>query len=495
MSVPAEQGSYPRDREQAGLGTLQRQLICPICLEVFTKPVVILPCQHNLCRKCANDLYQPSLFQVGSGGRFRCPSCSQEVVLDRHGVYGLQRNLLVENIIDVYKQESTSSRSTSSKPAGQPTCEEHDGEKVNIYCVTCQVPTCSLCKVFGAHNTCQVAPLTQVYQQQKAELIEGVSSLVASNGQVQAFINELEVTCKNVEENCKTQKQTVCERFDRMLAILEERRRIMTQRITDEQEERTGHAHSLVRSYGESVETNTKLVETAMVTMQDPEMAAFVKTAKDLIVKVNEASSTCIVETLEPGYENMDHYRVNFNAEKRALYKLDFIKVEEEGEPEPETECEPVLDLEPEPVLEQATVLEPVALPVLVQELEPESVPQPVLVPVLMEDLQTEPEPVPVQKRQLVPEHVAVLEPVAFPGHVAVLEPVAFPGHVAVLEPVAFPEHVAVLEPVEVLEPESASSQVLDAEPVLELKTVGGKLGTEGPSRADRAVQGSGRGV
>lgn len=42
---------------------------------------------------------------VTSGGRFRCPSCRHEVVLDRHGVYGLQRNLLVENIIDMYKQE------------------------------------------------------------------------------------------------------------------------------------------------------------------------------------------------------------------------------------------------------------------------------------------------------------------------------------------------------------------------------------------------------
>lgn len=44
---------------------------------------------------------------VTSGGRFRCPSCRHEVVLDRHGVYGLQRNLLVENIIDMYKQGST----------------------------------------------------------------------------------------------------------------------------------------------------------------------------------------------------------------------------------------------------------------------------------------------------------------------------------------------------------------------------------------------------
>lgn len=59
---------------------------------------------HLIC------LYQPSLFQARTtmmvnSGHFRCPSCKQEVMLDRHGVYGLQRNLLVENIIDIYNQE------------------------------------------------------------------------------------------------------------------------------------------------------------------------------------------------------------------------------------------------------------------------------------------------------------------------------------------------------------------------------------------------------
>ncbi|XP_023977137.2 tripartite motif-containing protein 55-like [Physeter macrocephalus] len=102
-------------KEQQTMDNLEKQLICPICLEMFTKPVVILPCQHNLCRKCASDIFQASNpylptrggSTVASGGRFRCPSCRHEVVLDRHGIYGLQRNLLVENIIDIYKQEST----------------------------------------------------------------------------------------------------------------------------------------------------------------------------------------------------------------------------------------------------------------------------------------------------------------------------------------------------------------------------------------------------
>lgn len=56
----------------------------------------------------ASNPYLPTRSgSLASGGRFRCPSCRHEVVLDRHGVYGLQRNLLVENIIDMFKQESS----------------------------------------------------------------------------------------------------------------------------------------------------------------------------------------------------------------------------------------------------------------------------------------------------------------------------------------------------------------------------------------------------
>ncbi len=60
---------------------------------------------------------------------------------------------------------------SSSRPPPKPpalfTCTEHEDEKLNIYCLTCQVTSCSLCKVFGAHKNCQVVPLPDVYQQQK----------------------------------------------------------------------------------------------------------------------------------------------------------------------------------------------------------------------------------------------------------------------------------------------------------------------------------------
>ncbi|XP_034732558.1 tripartite motif containing 101 [Etheostoma cragini] len=353
MSLPASlswlQGAGGAEGE-AALATLEKQLICPICLELFNKPVVILPCQHNLCRKCANELYQPSLFQARTtmqvnSGRFRCPSCRHEVVLDRHGVYGLPRNLLVENIIDVYKQEvRNNSNATSPRPLPPPsvqlTCSDHEGEKVNIYCLTCQRPTCSLCKVFGAHHACQVAPLTDIWHQQKDELNEAVSSLAAVNDKVQTLINELEETCRNVEENCKTQKQSVGEKFNRVFSILEERQKAMMQRISTEQEEKTGHAQELMRCYGDSVEANSKLVERAVSSMEEPDMAAFVQNSKELITEVIAASS-CPGETLKPGCESLSHYRFDFSRQEKALKSIDFLKVVEEVPEEAEVEEEP----------------------------------------------------------------------------------------------------------------------------------------------------------
>lgn len=44
--------------------------------------------------------------------------------------------------------------------------------------------------------------------------------------------------------------------------------------------------------------------------------------------RVNEAANAYVVEKLEPGYENMDHYKADFNAEERALSQLDFVKSE-----------------------------------------------------------------------------------------------------------------------------------------------------------------------
>ncbi|XP_069478905.1 E3 ubiquitin-protein ligase TRIM63 [Ambystoma mexicanum] len=326
-------------RDTNPMDNLEKQLICPICLEMFNKPVVILPCQHNLCRKCANDVFQAgnpywsTRTSSVSGGRFRCPSCRHEVMLDRHGVYGLQRNLLVENIIDIYKQDCNS---RPLKKGKQPMCKEHEDEKINIYCLTCEVPTCSMCKVFGAHKDCQVAQLQSVYQGQKTELSSCISTLVAGNERVQAIISQLEESCKAIEENCRQKKDSLNETLDLLYAILEEKKGDLLQRITKEQEDKLGFIQTLLQRYREQQESSSKLVESAIQSMDETGVAAFLQNAKQLIKTITDASVRCRMEKLEPGFENMEHFTLDLEHVTTALRGLDFGTGEEEEEGEDE---------------------------------------------------------------------------------------------------------------------------------------------------------------
>ncbi|KPP69296.1 E3 ubiquitin-protein ligase TRIM63-like [Scleropages formosus] len=307
-------------RSLSPMESLEKQLSCPICLEMFTKPVVILPCQHNLCRSCANDLYDSRNPYHFSGGIFRCPTCRFEVVLDRHGVFGLQRNLLVENIIDIYKQQQQQQEGDKdleplkkSKESKEPMCPEHDDERINIYCITCQVPTCSMCKVFGMHKDCEVSPLLNIYQTQKAELSNAIDMLVAGNGCLQALLNQMEDTSKTIQENSHQQKQNLTEKFDLLYAILEERKGQLLEKITQEEEEKVRTLRSLVQQYTEQLQ---------------------------LIAQTRDAAKGSQIKRPEQGFEKMDHFTLVTDHVEAILAKMDFGMESEDEEEYQEVEEE-----------------------------------------------------------------------------------------------------------------------------------------------------------
>lgn len=83
-----------------------------------------------------------------------------------------------------------------------------------------------------------------------------------------------------------------------MCGILEERRKIMLQRITYEQDEKTSWAQSLVHTYSEHVDTNSKLVQTALNAMEEPEMAAFLQVLQafiEVFLRFCRMSIRCVV--------------------------------------------------------------------------------------------------------------------------------------------------------------------------------------------------------
>lgn len=58
--------------------------------------------------------------------------------------------------------------------------------------------------------------------------------------------------------------------------------KVMTQQLCAEQEEKISRAQALMRCYGDSVEANRKLMETAASSMKEPDMSVFIQVGCNL---------------------------------------------------------------------------------------------------------------------------------------------------------------------------------------------------------------------
>lgn len=79
------------------------------------------------------------------------------------------------------------------------------------------------------------------------------------------------------QDNGSRQKSKVCESFDHLFALLEEKKGELSVRISCEQEEKVDYIRGLRRKYNEHMENTAKLLETAIQTMDESEMAVFLQ--------------------------------------------------------------------------------------------------------------------------------------------------------------------------------------------------------------------------
>ncbi|XP_048879530.1 E3 ubiquitin-protein ligase Midline-1 [Brienomyrus brachyistius] len=165
--------------------TLESELTCPICLELFEDPL-LLPCAHSLCFSCAHRIlvsHCTSSEPVESIDAFQCPTCRYVITLNQRGLEGLKRNVTLQNIIDRFQKASLSGPNSPSETrreraldGGAMTspgetvqcqfCEQDPPQDAVKTCVTCEVSYCDEClkathpnkKPFTGHRLIEPMP-------------------------------------------------------------------------------------------------------------------------------------------------------------------------------------------------------------------------------------------------------------------------------------------------------------------------------------------------
>ncbi|KAM6140526.1 LOW QUALITY PROTEIN: E3 ubiquitin-protein ligase Midline-1 [Pterocles gutturalis] len=163
--------------------TLESELTCPICLELFEDPL-LLPCAHSLCFNCAHRIlvsHCATNEPVESITAFQCPTCRYVITLSQRGLDGLKRNVTLQNIIDRFQKASVSGHSPSETRRERAFdsnsmsscekvlcqfCDQDPAQEAVKTCVPCEVSYCEEClkathpnkKPFTGHRLIEPIP-------------------------------------------------------------------------------------------------------------------------------------------------------------------------------------------------------------------------------------------------------------------------------------------------------------------------------------------------
>eukprot|EP00075_Anas_platyrhynchos_P013296 XP_027302549.1 E3 ubiquitin-protein ligase TRIM36 isoform X1 [Anas platyrhynchos] len=181
-------GLEPEPEPEVATKSIERELICPACKELFTHPL-ILPCQHNVCHKCVKEILftledsfadggsessnqsspririsSPSMdridrisrsgFAVYTGRKrnsltprttlFPCPGCQHDIDLGERGINGLFRNLTLETIVERHRQAARAAIAIMCDFCKPPPQESTKS------CMDCSASYCNEC--FKVHH-------------------------------------------------------------------------------------------------------------------------------------------------------------------------------------------------------------------------------------------------------------------------------------------------------------------------------------------------------
>uniref|UniRef100_A0A8C5BP07 Midline 2 n=1 Tax=Gadus morhua TaxID=8049 RepID=A0A8C5BP07_GADMO len=293
--------------------TLESELTCPICLELFEDPL-LLPCAHSLCFNCAHRIlvsHCSTSKPLESISAFQCPTCRYVITLNHRGLEGLKRNVTLQNIIDRFQKASLSGPSSpsesrrlqqphsgggSSSSRGSPPavprvscqfCEQDPPREAVKTCVTCEVSYCDRClrathpnkKPFTSHRLVEPVPDTH---------LRGLTCLEHEKEKVNMYClvddQLICALCKLVGRHRDHQVTSITERFDKLKQTLENNLTNLVKRNSELENQMA----KLIQIC-QQVEVNTAMHEAKLVEECD-ELVEIIRQRKQVIaVKIKES--------------------------------------------------------------------------------------------------------------------------------------------------------------------------------------------------------------
>ncbi|XP_074763412.1 E3 ubiquitin-protein ligase Midline-1 isoform X3 [Athene noctua] len=339
--------------------TLESELTCPICLELFEDPL-LLPCAHSLCFNCAHRIlvsHCATNEPVESITAFQCPTCRYVITLSQRGLDGLKRNVTLQNIIDRFQKASVSGPNSPSETRRERAfdsnsmsscekvlcqfCDQDPAQEAVKTCVTCEVSYCEEClkathpnkKPFTGHRLIEPIPDSHIrglmcleHEDEKQNLESNLTNLIKRNTELETLLAKLIQTCQHVEVNASRQESKLMEECDQLIEIIQQRRQIIGTKIKEGKVVRLRKLAQQIANCKQCIERSTSLISQAEQSLKENDHARFLQTAKNITERVSMATASSQVLIPEINLnDTFDTFALDFTREKKLLECLDYL--------------------------------------------------------------------------------------------------------------------------------------------------------------------------
>ncbi|XP_077891257.1 E3 ubiquitin-protein ligase Midline-1 isoform X2 [Ictidomys tridecemlineatus] len=339
--------------------TLESELTCPICLELFEDPL-LLPCAHSLCFNCAHRIlvsHCATNESVESISAFQCPTCRHVITLSQRGLDGLKRNVTLQNIIDRFQKASVSGPNSPSETRRERAfdtstmssaekvlcqfCDQDPAQDAVKTCVTCEVSYCDEClkathpnkKPFTGHRLIEPIPDSHIrglmcleHEDEKQNLESNLTNLIKRNTELETLLAKLIQTCQHVEVNASRQEAKLTEECDLLIEIIQQRRQIIGTKIKEGKVMRLRKLAQQIANCKQCIERSASLISQAEHSLKENDHARFLQTAKNITERVSMATASSQVLIPEINLnDTFDTFALDFSREKKLLECLDYL--------------------------------------------------------------------------------------------------------------------------------------------------------------------------
>ncbi|XP_059813862.1 E3 ubiquitin-protein ligase TRIM39-like [Hypanus sabinus] len=185
--------------------SLSEELICPVCLDFFTDPV-ILECGHNFCRSCITRCWERE-------ERNSCPECRDEFA-DRT----LRVNRALANLAEKARNLNLNPKGKESKRH----CEEHE-EELKLFCETDKTLICMICAVAEEHREHRFRPIKEAVKKYMDQLKSSLDSLTKKKSDFQEKEQQQKEKISGVQEQSRSLQSHVTSQFAELRQIITEK--------------------------------------------------------------------------------------------------------------------------------------------------------------------------------------------------------------------------------------------------------------------------------